>query len=520
MMNRTLLSLAAGALVLASVSGCVDRGKQEQAKRVAEIAGDTVRAVTTTTVNAETLTDTLTITGEVTAGEDTSVAAKVSGRIAAVYVKDGDQVAAGQLIATLEQTQVQAQLSQAQASVSSAMAALNSAIAQGRQAQAALTQAERNAKTKPQQSTAAVRQAEAQLASAKAQYLKAQNGARPEERRQAEANVASAKSNLDTQQAELARIETLVKEGAVAANRLDQQRTATASARTQYQNAVEALNLIKNGTRSEDIEVARAAVRQAEEAVANAKAGKELDPLLNDQVLAARAQLAASRAQADSARAQVQSAQAQVKIAQESLADTEIRAPFSGKIMGRPAQAGTIASAATTIARIVGGEGLYFTGQLNSNDVIKVKPGMPVQVSVSSDTSKKLPATVAAVSPVGSGIARLFDVRISLPADPIVRAGLFATGTITIRTIADAILVPSNAVVQSGTDHFVFIAEGNKAKKIPVQLGLPAGDKVQVIGLSAGAKVITEGQTSMTDGAAIKEAAPAETTAPAPGASK
>lgn len=511
-MNRSLMFIAAGALVLGAATGCVDRTAQEQGKRTAKILNDPVRPVTVAEPKTTTLYETLEVTGDVTAGQDTNVAAKQSGRITAVFVKDGDTVTAGQLIATQDATSAQAQLSQAQAQVGTALAAANQALAQRRSAESGLQQAIRNARSKPGQSTAQVRQAEATLRSARAQLQKALAGARPEERRQAEANVASAKANLETAEKELQRVETLVREGAIAGNRLDQQRATTAAARTQYQNAVEALNLIQNGTRSEDIEVARAAVRQAEEGVASARSNKELDPLLQDAVETARAQIQATLAQYESAQAQVRAAQAQVSIAQEAIADTQIKAPFSGKIAGRPEQAGTIAGPQTTIARIIGGSGVYFTGQLPSTEVSRVRAGMPVTVTVDGLSGKTYQGTVAAVSALGQSVGRLFDIRIQLNAtDAALRPGMFARGVITVRTVSNAMTLPRTAIVERDGEKYVFVMDGDAAKKVTVTTGLEKGTEVQVIGIPTGSRVVVAGQHSLIEGAKIKEEkAPAE----------
>jgi RND family efflux transporter MFP subunit len=507
-MNRSMMFLAAGALVLTAATGCVDRAAQDQGKKTAKLLGNPVRVVKTVPVGTTTLQETLEITGDVTAGQDSTVGARTSGRITAVYVKDGDPVTAGQLIATLDPTQARAQLGQAQAQVSTALAAANQALAQQRSAQASLQQAIRNARTKPDQSTAQVRQAQAQLRSARAQLQKALTGARPEERRQAEANVASARTNLETQEKELRRVETLVREGAIAGNRLDQQRNATENARTQYQNAQEALNLIRNGTRTEDIEVARAAVRQAEEGVASAQANKELDPLLQDQVEAARAQVAATRAQYESAQAQLQSARSQVAIAQETLSDTQIRAPFSGRIAGRPEQAGTIAGNQTAIARIIGGAGVYFTGQLPSTEVSRVRAGMPVKVTVDGLSGRTFAGSVVAVAPLGQSVGRLFDVRIQLPSAPEIRPGMFVRGTIITRTIPNAVVVPATAIVSRNQEQYVFVMENGRAKRLTVTTGLEQGEMLQVTGVPVGARVVVAGQQTLTENAQITEDAP------------
>lgn len=512
-MNRFLFAVAAGVLVL-SGTGCVDRAAQAQGKKTAELLNDPVKVVTTTTPTTETLTDDLEITGDVTAEQDTEIAAKQSGRIDAVYVQDGDKVTAGQLIASLDATQQLGQLQQAQAQVGTATAAIGSALAAQAQARSALVQARRNAASKPEQSTAAVRQAEAQLKSAQASLQKQLAGARPEERAQAEANVASAKANLATQEAEMRRIETLVKEGALAGNRLDQQRATTEAARTQYRNAVESLRTIQNGNRSEDIDVARAAVRQAEETVRNAKAAKDLDPLLQDQVRTAQAQLDSALAQYQSAQATLNSARAQVQIAQQAVADMRIIAPYAGTVSGRPAQVGTIAGTQTTIARIIGSGGVYFTGQVPASKISALKPGLLVDIRVDGLGDKVFKGKVAALSPLGASVGRLFGVRIQfIEGVNDVRPNMFARGLVTLNKVTDALVIPKTAVIEKDDKSYVFINDNGKAKRLEVTLGLSDGEKVQVSGIPAGAKVIVAGQQYLTDGGQVREDAPA-----APGA--
>src|SRR5262245_55192263 len=55
-------------------------------------------------------------------GDDAAVAAKTSGRIREITVREGDQVKAGQVIATLDDEQVKARVDQAQSNVAQAEA--------------------------------------------------------------------------------------------------------------------------------------------------------------------------------------------------------------------------------------------------------------------------------------------------------------------------------------------------------------------------------------------------------------
>src|SRR4051794_23376213 len=100
-MNRNLTFILAGVIVLAA-TGCVDRQAQDQAKKTAEQQADHTPLVSIQPISTANLTETLDITGDVTAGQDASIGAKTSGRLVSVYVKDGDTVAGNQVIAQLD----------------------------------------------------------------------------------------------------------------------------------------------------------------------------------------------------------------------------------------------------------------------------------------------------------------------------------------------------------------------------------------------------------------------------------
>lgn len=483
-----LLSLATLALVSA---GCVNRAAQDQAKRTEQIVSDPTVTVSAQPVGLQTLQDTLEITGQVTTAADSQVGAKTSGKIVAVYVKDGDPVTAGQTLAVQDTTSLAAQLNQAFASVQTASSALQSA-------NASLAQAIQTARIQPTKSAAAVRQAEAQVRSAKASLDKAIAGARTEERQQAEWAVKSAKANLDKAQKDLDRYTMLVQQGAASKSQLDTAQNAFSVAQAQYNDALQKQLAIVNGTRAEDLEVAKEAVRSAQDALSSAKAQQSLDLNLNDQVIAARAQVA-------SAQAQMRSANAQVTIAQQAISDATIKAPFTGKVSGNPVQAGTVAGPGTVVARIVSKTESYFEGEVPETNIDKIGLGSPVTVTVSALPGVKFNGTVKAVSPAGETVGRLFKVRVAFSGDTSsLKPGMYATGVIVLRTVPNASTVPADSIVKRDGKSVVFVVDGDKAKLVTVQTGLQTDGVIQVDGVKTGDQVIVAGQESLDNGAKIK----------------
>lgn len=475
MKNLSLIALAIAMAV--GVTGCVDRKGQAAAKQQAEIVNDPVIEVAVTPVKVENVQDLLQINGEITTTEDAQISAQTSGKIAAIYVKEGDNVTAGQVVATLDSENLENQVNQARAALASSQAQLNQAFS--------------NARLTPSKSAAAVRQAQAALGAAKANLQKALNGARTEEREQAENNFKAAKSNFDTAKKNLERTRKLVKEGALAESQLDTAQNAFDTAAAQYENALQSVKLIQNSVRKEDIDAAREQVRQAEQGVESAKASKNLDVVLTDQVAASRAQ--------------VESARAQLAVAQKNLREASIKSPFSGRIYGKPLQAGVVVSSGTPIAHVIGSTGVYFDGQAPSSSVSKIQLGTSVSISVDSIPGRTFPGHVVAISPQGDTVGRLFSVRIQFDqVSDLVRPGMFANGAVVVSETPGAMLVDEGSVISRDGTKYVMVAERNKAKKVIVTTGIKKGSQIEVKGLSSSSQVISRGQESLVDGSKIK----------------
>jgi HlyD family secretion protein len=459
--------------------GCVDRDAQEQARRTKAIVEDTTVPVEVELVGTAPVSDELEITGQVTTSSDVTIGARTAGRLVAVYVRDGDAVKAGQVIAEQEKAVLQAAVSQARSQVSAA--------------RSQLAQARSNALVAPQKSEAAIRSAEAQLRSARAQLAKAKEGAREEEVRQAEAQVKAAKFAMDTARKEMERQKTLYESGAVSRQRFEQAENAYQASLSNYEQALENLRMKEAWTRPEDIRTAEEQVRQAEENLRTAQADKKLDVLLTQQV--------------DAAEANYRAAQAALDIAQKNLADATIRSPFSGRVSGNPVQPGAFLAPGSPVARLIGVEGIYFEGEVPESSIAAIRPGMPVRVTIDAIANRTWAGTVAAVSPAGDEVARLFKVRVRLAGDAEqVRPGMFARGVVTIRSVPRATVVPAAAILRDEQRTYVFVLEGDVSKRRDVTTGLRTDGMVQVAGLEPGSRLVVQGQSQLRDGAKVKVA--------------
>ena len=80
---------------------------------------------------------------------------------------------------------------------------------------------------------------------------------------------------------------------------------------------------------------------------------------------------------------------------------------------------------------------------------------------------------------------------------------MFARGVAVLGKRGGVILLPSEAIIKDGQNAHVFLANGDKAKRAEVKLGVTRDGTTEVIGLNDGDKVIVKGQDALADGAAI-----------------
>jgi len=149
------------------------------------------------------------------------VSSKISGRVEQLMVERGDEVQAGQILATLDDREIRAQLSQAQAMREAADARLKEALA----------------------------------------------GSRPQEIERAAADLQQAEANLRIAKTNLARADELFKKGVLARQALDDAQNAHDVAGARVEIARRDLELARIGPRQEQIDLARAQLAEAQAAV-------------------------------------------------------------------------------------------------------------------------------------------------------------------------------------------------------------------------------------------------------------
>lgn len=456
--------------------GCVNRRELKQNKITTQVLLNPVEPVVVQELEYEPIERTLFINGNIVAPYYSTVGAKIPGRLLSVLVKDGDDVKAGEVIATQETVNLQYNVNQSEANHKAAIHALRQAVL--------------NEKENPKRSSAAVKSAEAQLKQARHQLIELKHGARKEQQRQSVEAMNAAKSNLDLAKKNLDRTQYLYNAGAVSKQQLDTETNAYQVSLSQYNQSVQNVSISK-GPRPEDVIISEQSVAMAEQNLKSAIANQRLDPIYAEQVKQAKANQEAALQSLNSAK--------------QAVADSTIRAPFNGRVFGQPAQKGTFLSAGNTIATIVGHEGIYFAASVPEVDIHKVQVSMPVQVSLMAVSNQIFPGKVVAIDNSGDTIGRLFTVRVHFEKqDPVFKNGMFATAKVNLGKINNALVIPRAAILRINDVDGVFVVEKDKAKFIPIRILLQHGTVAQIEGLKPGLQVVITGQSNLQNGTPVK----------------
>jgi RND family efflux transporter MFP subunit len=473
-MTKTLTAAAIAASL--ALTGCVNRDAQEQAKRTEVLVKDPSIVVSVMTAELTLEPETLQVTGQIQAEQGTDIGATLPGRITAVYVEDGDMVMAGQTIAEMDRRD--------------ANAAISLLESQAAAARSQLAQAEADAKVGPLKSAAAVTGAEARLRQAEARLQKLLAGSRDEERLQADASVRSAESDLETAKLNMERMRRLFKEGAIPKLDLETAENRYENALAGFQSALQAKKIVDQASRPEDIAAAREDVNAAKQQLLVDKATKSLDGTYQQRV--------------DAARANLNAAEEGVRRAEITLSDLRIKAPFNGRISGRPLQVGTVVGPGTAVASLVGTSDLTMEASVPELQVPNITVGSLVSVRVDALGDYVMNGVVEAIRPMASSVARQYVVRIVLnDTHPDVKWGMFARGEIALGGATESASIPAGAVIRNGESSFVYLAVDGKSVRAPIVPGKTESGLTKVTGLEDGDQVIVKGQSVLVDGSVI-----------------
>ncbi|KTE20525.1 RND transporter [Sphingopyxis sp. H050] len=173
-----------------------------------------------------------------------------------------------------------------------------------------------------------------------------------------------------------------------------------------------------------------------------------------------------------------------------------ITSPISGVIQTLDARAGVTLGQGQTLAQVTGIGTVWLNAAVPEAQAGSVRIGQSATASLSAFPGETFGGRILAVLPSAQVDSRTITVRIELTnRSGRLRPGMFANVALggTPRT---ALLVPSEAVIRTGTRTLVMLATGNgRFRPAEVRTGREGGGQTEILeGLAAGEKVVASGQ--------------------------
>jgi len=197
-----------------------------------------------------------------------------------------------------------------------------------------------------------------------------------------------------------------------------------------------------------------------------------------------------------------------------------LHAPIAGVVVELAAREGTTVMPGATLLRINGLSTVWAHAEVPESQAALMRSGANVQAKSPAVPGSTFDGRVQAILPEVNADTRTLKARVEL-ANPGGRLspGMFVTMTFTDTRPRRMLLVPSDAVIQTGTRTVVMLAEGDgHFRPVAVQAGIESGAQTEIRhGLQAGQRVVASSQFLIDSEASLRGLEARLNEAPVPG---
>ncbi len=212
----------------------------------------------------------------------------------------------------------------------------------------------------------------------------------------------------------------------------------------------------------------------------------------------------ASEEQLTSSNTRLSIAQAEVEILKARLSRMDIKAPFEGVVSARLVEPEDFVSKNTHLLTLIDPASLYIEANFSELLLGQIRQGTEVNVRIDAAGPKTFPAIISRIHPVLDAATRQAVVEIDFKQNiPNIHAGQFSR--VHFSSVAQPrIMLPFNTVQQGRNSQFVYVLEGDIARKVEVTSGIKKEDRIEITqGLTVGQQVIVQGFLGLSDGKKI-----------------
>jgi membrane fusion protein, copper/silver efflux system len=181
--------------------------------------------------------------------------------------------------------------------------------------------------------------------------------------------------------------------------------------------------------------------------------------------------------------------------------DIVFRSPATGHLENKMIVQGSAVQPGVKLLGIADHTTMWLDAEVYEQQITLLKMGQTVTAMLDAIPGKTFTGTVSFIYPHVDHMTRTLMVRSTFNnPDFDLKPGMYADANVIAEPVADAIHVPQEAVIDTGTKQIAFVAEeGGHFGPRTVRVGIRGDDdRLQIVdGLAVGEKVVTSGQFLM-----------------------
>ena len=230
-----------------------------------------------------------------------------------------------------------------------------------------------------------------------------------------------------------------------------------------------------------------------------------------ESAIAAKNRIAAQTEVIKTQEAAIKEAESSLSLAKLNYDYSFIKSPISGVVTSMPVKVGETTARGALVANVVAMDDLYIEAFIDEADVAKVKLGQLANITMDAYQRNFFEGEIYRISPVvlgGKQETRTFEVRTRLKEKQItIKPGMSADVEIIVDSIKNALVVPSQAIIEKNGERLVFNIRDSTAKLVPVETGQFNWNFTEITsGIKEGDTVIINPDAlGLADGSRVRE---------------
>ncbi|USB32284.1 efflux RND transporter periplasmic adaptor subunit [Paenibacillus sp. YPG26] len=212
-----------------------------------------------------------------------------------------------------------------------------------------------------------------------------------------------------------------------------------------------------------------------------------------------------SKSSVPAAKSQLETAKVSLAQAKANLEAYNITAPSSGTLAELAITVGASVTQGSKVCLVLNANQITIQAELSEDSAERVRGKKKVRVYYADQPKVGREIRVAYLSGAPSTTTRLYTLQLTADnKDAFFVPGSRVQVQLTTEEEENVLAVPTGSIVRDGNNTYVFVLKGDKAQRVQIELGRLGGMYQEILGVSAGDKLIVSGQHTLKDGEKVQ----------------